>query len=190
MTWLPTHEFGLLNAWIAVVLYLIPMLLTVTKTRGVFRKTVSVFSVSRTRAEYAFFVGSKLLMLVFFLYSILVPVAIHTGWAAAGAAVFLLGYTSYVGTWISIATAPRDKVFTGGLYRYSRHPIYVSSAVVFVGTGLASASVVYLALAVLVGISHLSHAYTEERICLSVFGDDYRDYAARTPRWFGLPRPG
>jgi len=30
----------------------------------------------------------------------------------------------------------------------------------------------------------------EERLCLETYGEAYRKYMDRTPRWIGMPRPG
>jgi protein-S-isoprenylcysteine O-methyltransferase Ste14 len=31
-------------------------------------------------------------------------------------------------------------------------------------------------------------AVNEERLCLEKYGDAYRDYMNRTPRWIGIPK--
>jgi protein-S-isoprenylcysteine O-methyltransferase Ste14 len=85
------------------------------------------------------------------------------------------------------ATVPEDEPVTGGIYRYSRHPVYIGVFVQYIGIGIASASGLFLLL-VLVEIA-LSIVITpsEERFCLEKYGETYREYIANTPRWIGIP---
>ncbi|MEQ1867887.1 MAG: isoprenylcysteine carboxylmethyltransferase family protein, partial [Micropepsaceae bacterium] len=72
----------------------------------------------------------------------------------------------------------------GGLYRLIRHPQYV--ALIVAGTGVALIWPRFIVLFALVTMAFLyvSLARHEERICLSKFGDSYRDYMARTGAFF------
>ena len=89
---------------------------------------------------------------------------------------------------MNIATGPLDKPITRGLYRYSRHPMYIAMALLFVGASIASASWFLLVLSVLLIITHFYNAISEERECLKVYGNAYREYMNKTPRWIGIPR--
>ena len=89
---------------------------------------------------------------------------------------------------INWATTPLDKLITGGLYRYSRNPAYVASFLQFIGVGIASASWLFLLLVVVSIIANSRLAITEERYCLEKYGDVYRQYLNKTPRWIGLPK--
>ena len=61
---------------------------------------------------------------------------------------------------------------------------------VFIGIGIASASWLFLLfLAILTVITHFM-IIVEERTCLNKFGDSYREYMKKTPRWIGLPKRG
>ena len=183
------HSFAFFNLWLLMLLYAFPILVTVVHRRGVFRPTSSRFASSRSRREYLFFVISKMIMLVYFLYSVVLPLRLDTVFALIGIVVYLFGYAFYLAAWITIAISGGAGVITGGPYRVSRHPVYLSSAFCFIGAGVVSGSIVFLGLSVLVGASHLRNAPAEEEICLEVYGNEYRRYAAATPRWFGLPAP-
>ena len=88
------------------------------------------------------------------------------------------------------ATAPSEKPITRGTYAFSRHPLYLSSFIIYIGTAIATASWVFLVL----GLTNIfwvrTEARVEERYCLEKYGDSYRQYMDRTPRWLGLPRAG
>lgn len=73
-----------------------------------------------------------------------------------------------------------------GLYRYIRHPQYVALAIVGLGTSLYwSRFIVVIAFVSMLSIYYFL-ARVEENVCLSKFGQPYRDYMDRTGMF--LPR--
>jgi protein-S-isoprenylcysteine O-methyltransferase Ste14 len=184
------HSFGIFNLWLLMVLYTLPILLTVIFRRHVFGRTSAQFSSSRNTLERRLFIASKFFMLFYFLYAIVLPVRFDSTWAIFGLVIYGIGFAFYAAAWITIATSQRGRVFSGGPFRFSRHPVYLSSAVMFMGAGLASGSWFYLGFSLLVGLSHMRNALAEEQVCLATFGDDYRRYMDTTPRWLGCPAPG
>jgi len=128
-------------------------------------------------------------MLIYFLYSIVVPVRLDTSFAITGLVVYIIGFLFYSAAWITIATSGGGRVISKGPFQFSRHPVYVSSAVLFIGAGVISKSYIFLGLSILVGITHMYNALAEERICLEIYGDEYRRYISSTPRWLGRPAP-
>jgi protein-S-isoprenylcysteine O-methyltransferase Ste14 len=89
---------------------------------------------------------------------------------------------------IGFATTPPDKLVTKGIYRYSRNPMQLSVFILLVGVGIATASWVSLLLSVVYMIVPLLWLEAEERHCLKFYGDAYREYMSRTPRWIGIPK--
>jgi len=73
---------------------------------------------------------------------------------------------------------------TGGVYRWTRHPIYVAFDLWFMGTFLLMGRLAFLVL-VLVCVP-LLHAIMdrEERFLTELYGDAYRDYSRRVGRYF------
>lgn len=73
---------------------------------------------------------------------------------------------------------------TGGVYRWTRHPIYVALDLWFMGTFLLIGRLSFLVLA-LVWVP-LLHAIMdrEERFLTGLYGDAYRDYSRRVGRYF------
>jgi len=91
-------------------------------------------------------------------------------------------------TTLNFAVAPMNKPITRGMYRYSRHPLYISSLLIYLSVGIASASWVFLLIFIVQLVSISIAAVGEERYCLEKYGDDYRVYLDRTPRWIGIPK--
>ena len=82
---------------------------------------------------------------------------------------------------------PPRHLVVRGLYRWVRNPMYVAVLTVLLGEVLLSASVWLAAYAGLVGLAfHLFVRWYEEPRLTAQFGESYRAYAARVPRW--VPR--
>jgi len=188
MSLIPAFEIGVWNTWLLMLpLFLIPAILTSVK-KGLFRKTESITNLSRR--EKRVFVLSKVVLVLTFLYSIFLPLRIGTLWFYIGLPISLLGIAMYIIVSVNIANTPADRPATKGLYRYSRHPMYIASIPALVGAGIASASWLFLFLSVLFALTHLMNGIFEERLCLEAYGSDYQEYLDRTPRWIGLPKSG
>jgi protein-S-isoprenylcysteine O-methyltransferase Ste14 len=184
MEFIPVFEIGIWNAWIlTVALFLLIML------SGRFPESVA------ERIEPAEEVKQKNgpMMLVFFsllIYSIFLPLKLGTAWFYTGLAVYLLGIAISLLALASVAATRPGEPFSTGIYRYSRHPISLGTWLPLIGIGIASASWLFLLLAVALAIIANYIATIEEAATARKFGDAYRDYIARTPKWLGLPRTG
>jgi protein-S-isoprenylcysteine O-methyltransferase Ste14 len=64
----------------------------------------------------------------------------------------------------------------------------LSIFILLTGLGIATASWVFLLLAVMFMIMPLSWLKTEEHYLLNFYRDAYREYIKRTPRWIGIPK--
>ena len=89
---------------------------------------------------------------------------------------------------VTFSTAPLDQPLTTGVYAISRHPMYVSGALVYTGVGLAGTSWVFMVCAVVEIVAYAGVVPIEEQVMLDKYGTAYRDYTQRTSRWIGLPR--
>jgi protein-S-isoprenylcysteine O-methyltransferase Ste14 len=108
--------------------------------------------------------------------------------------VILIAAALTIDIWCGRALARRDttilphraatNLVTEGPYVYSRHPIYIAHTALTLGLGLSLAAPFIVALVPLLaaGLQKLS-IEPEERHLQSKFGEDYRAYMARTPRW-------
>jgi protein-S-isoprenylcysteine O-methyltransferase Ste14 len=122
------------------------------------------------------------------LYSIFLPLKLGTVWFYAGLPIYLLGLAILMTAMVNVATTPLGQPFVRGMYRYSRHPLYVSMLIIWVGVSVASASWLFLLLSIVnMGLFPFL-VVAEERACLELYGDEYRRYLNLTPRWIGLPK--
>ena len=180
-------EIGVWNAWLLMLpLVLIPAIFASIK-KGLFKKTESMVKLSK--AEKIVFRFSKVFLLLLFLYSIFLPLKLGTLWFYVGLPISLLGIVMYIIVSVNIANTPIDRPVTTGLYRYSRHTMYVTSFIAPIGAAIASASWLFLLLSALCIITHFMNGIFEERLCLEAYGSKYQEYLNRTPRWIGIPKP-
>jgi protein-S-isoprenylcysteine O-methyltransferase Ste14 len=76
-----------------------------------------------------------------------------------------------------------------GPYRFSRHPMYVSEMVIWVGWSLLFADPLLAGLTGVLALGLNRAAELEEAALAARFGETWQEYAARTPRWIGSSRP-
>src|SRR6266540_6082014 len=83
-------------------------------------------------------------------------------------------------------TAPPEVLVTVGPYAWTRNPIAMSHAAALIGLSVFLGSVSAVAIIVVLAVPVHLAMLREERTLEARFGDAYRVYAARVPRW--LPR--
>jgi protein-S-isoprenylcysteine O-methyltransferase Ste14 len=190
MSFTPAFEIGVWNAWILMLYFpLHPfIMIVVDKLVGVGNITKKMTDVPYTRAERKTFNSMVILMLLACIYAIFLPLKLGTLWFYAGLPVYLIGLIMFIWAIGNIAKAPADKPFTKGMYRYSRHPMTFWGNIMHLGVSIASASWVFLLFSIVVAILFHYLVVAEERGCLAHYGDLYREYMDRTPKWLGIPR--
>jgi protein-S-isoprenylcysteine O-methyltransferase Ste14 len=182
MSLIPAFEIGVWNAWIPMVLIFLYILLTVR----IFKNVGGKMAHGGEEKKYSKYVA--LLFMILLLYSIFLPLKMGTIWFYAGIVIYLLGLVVLTIVVANIAATPQGEPFTRGLYRYSRNALSLGMILVLMGIGIASVSWLFLLLlAILTVITHFM-ILVEERTCLRKFGDSYREYLNRTPRWLGIPK--
>jgi protein-S-isoprenylcysteine O-methyltransferase Ste14 len=84
---------------------------------------------------------------------------------------------------------PALALATGGIYAWTRNPMYVGGAPLMLGLAIVSA-LDWLPLLMVPAwfVLHFGVVRREERYLEEKFGDAYRGYMARVPRYVGLPR--
>lgn len=128
-----------------------------------------------------------IIMPAVFVYSIFLPLKIGTAWLYAGLSIFAAALVLTMTALFNIASTPVDKPVMDGAYKISRHPMYVSGFLMYVGVGISCASWVVLLLALIWIVFWRIVIPAEERFLIEKYGGSYRDYMNRTPRWIGIP---
>jgi protein-S-isoprenylcysteine O-methyltransferase Ste14 len=85
--------------------------------------------------------------------------------------------------------SPPRHLVVGGLYRFSRNPMYVSVVLILCGwtVGFRSRALAVYALAVMLAF-HARVVFGEEPWLARTHGDAWTRYRAGVPRWLGVRR--
>jgi len=189
MRLIPEFKIGIFNAWIFVAIFLLLPYLLMLINKKASKKLGSPPDVKLTKREKLIsYIGSTIFYIVL-LYSIFLPLKLQTAWFYTGLVIYLLAIVLLVTAIINFITTSIDKPVTKGIYKYSRHPGYLSNFIAFIGIGIATSSWVFLLSAIIFFILvNIGDANSEERYCIEKYGDIYKDYLNRTPRWIGIPK--
>ncbi len=191
MSLVPAFEIGVWNAWIFMSSFILQMLAGVLLLGKEFWARGSLppdFKQSKWE-KITTLIGNAVWLLAT-LYSIFLPLRLGTIWFYIGLPVFLVGLLILAVATANFTTASAEKPATKGAYRFSRHPLYLSMIIIYIGTGIATASWVFILLSIINILLIRSSVLSEERYCLEKYDKDYREYVNRTPRWIGLPKRG
>ena len=185
MSLIPDFELGLWNAWIFIIPFMIFWFVGI---KFLFSKRVPE-NTSFTRKKDKI-ITNILMVTMFgsFFYSIFVPIKLGTIWFYFGLLVYLIGIILITISMINFATTPIDKPVTKGIYRYSRNPMFIGFFLEYFGIALACISWVYLVLTVLfISITSYLSPF-EEAMTLARYGEPYKEYMEKTPKWIGFPK--
>jgi len=122
------------------------------------------------------------------IYSIFLPLKLGTFWFATGFPISFLAIIMALMFSISFAKAPLGEPIIKGVYSISRHPGYFGFFLGCVGIGIACASWIFLLCALVWIVSWHFGVVEEERNLLETYGNAYREYMNRIPRWIGFPK--
>ena len=190
MSLIPAFDIGIWNAWIFMSVFILQMLAVLLLGRKAWARSSLPSDFKRSRLEKTMPIIGNSVWLLTTIYSIFLPLRLGTLWFYIGLPVFLIGLIILAVSTANFATAPAEKPATKGAYSFSRHPGYLSMLIIYIATGIASASWVFI----LLGLANIfwirTEAIAEERYCLARYNKDYQEYMNKTPRWIGIPRSG
>jgi protein-S-isoprenylcysteine O-methyltransferase Ste14 len=192
MSLTPAFEIGLFNAWILWIFMFLSMVLPnffMGEEAKIRTKRASQFVPFKNKKEKIFALATHVVIMpISIIYSIFLPLKIGTVWFYLGLIIYILSLVMSLMATISFANTAVDKPVTSGIYRISRHPIYLSGFLLFIGIGIATASWIILLCAVLwLGLFHIVLP-SEEDFLLEKYGESYREYMKITPKWIGIPK--
>jgi protein-S-isoprenylcysteine O-methyltransferase Ste14 len=191
MSLMPAFKIGVWNAWILQVIFFIvlsaPSFLMSKEAKESNDRATESMPLSKAKKMAALSTHAVIYPLTV-IYSIFLPLKIGTVWLYVGLPIFILAPVMTIITSINFTNTPLDKPVSEGIYRISRNPIYLSGFVLYLGMGLACASWVLILCGVLWLVMLGIVVPDEERFLLDKYGDAYREYMNRTPRWIGLPK--
>jgi len=191
MSLTPSFAIGIWNAWIlTILLYAAAFVpLTMNNERAEQRMEGEPQGSDQKRVSKIVTVITHVIIMPFTLiYSVFLPLQLGTWWFYLGLPVFLIGIIMVLGFSISFSSAPIDKPISNGVFAISRHPLYLGFFLAFTGIGICCASWIFLLCALVWIAAFIIGVEEEERFLIEKYGDAYRQYMDRTPRWIGFPK--
>ena len=188
---IPEFELGLWNAWIFIIYVVFSNFLPYLLSGRLIDKEVLKklgADLSRSGNEKILLNIYSVLFFAIVAYSIFLPLELGTVWFYVGLTIYVVGVIMETVAMLNFFTTAVDKPVNKGIYRFSRNPMYFGMFLIFLGTGIACVSLIFLLLtAIFMILSHIVVVY-EERFCTQKYGDPYQEYLNRIPRWIGIPK--
>jgi len=93
-------------------------------------------------------------------------------------------YLAYNGMKMIFGGEPKEpSVISNGVFRITRHPIYLGSVLTYVGLIISTLSLFSLVILSLISLFYNYIASFEEKLLLEKFGNKYREYQRLVPKW-------
>lgn len=192
MSLIPAFEIGVWNAWIFWVLMFLAMIipdLFMSKEAKLNKKRGSQdIPLKKKRDVILTWLTHVAIMPVSIVYSIFLPLKTGTAWFYTGLAVLIAALVISTMAIIKFSNTPVDQPITSGIYRISRHPLYLGGFLINLSIAIAGVSWIILLCAILWIVFFHIATPSEESYLIDRYGDAYRDYLNRTPKWLGLPK--
>ena len=183
MSLVPEFKIGLWNGWIFSAIFLVAnySIMFIAPKENV--KEMMDQAKQAKGKDKLINLLSMIMYIVIMIFSIFLPLKLNSLWFYIGLVLFVLGM-SFTIPEVQLFFRKPGQPLTKGFYLISRHPIYVMVDICWIGIGIATASWVLLALIVLYMIVLHFLMIAEEHICLEKYGDYYREYMDKVPRYF------
>ena len=191
MSLIPAFEIGIWNAWILMIVLYAAAFVPLFMNNDVAEKRIEgepEGSEQNKVSRIVHIVTHVIIMPFTLLYSIFLPLQLGTWWFYAGLLIYLIGIVFVLMSSISFSTEPLDEPLSNGVYAISRHPGYFGFFLAYLGIGITCASWVFMLCALVWIVAWHFGVVEEERILSEKYGESYRQYMNRTPRWIGFSR--
>jgi protein-S-isoprenylcysteine O-methyltransferase Ste14 len=182
MELIPDLRIGWLNGWILLAFeFLVQGFLLLT-----FPKDVVSRLFDRTDwsvKQRVFTVIGKIFSLACLILLALTPLKINSNAFIIGLILYATGLVGLVVAMLNYKDTPLDQPVTKGLYNISRHPQIVALFIIFLGICIATGSWAALLMHLMSRLCQHFGILAEEEVCLQRYGESYRIYMGRVPRY-------
>jgi protein-S-isoprenylcysteine O-methyltransferase Ste14 len=181
----PELQIGILNGWIPLVLYLIGLILSVS----LYSKESRLWLFNNPKDEskrVLVFIRQcgQLAMMACIVMMMMTPLNINNPIFLVGAVIYSIGYVFVMSALHYFRITPAGQPVVGGPYRVSRNPQWLGLFLVFLGSAIATRIWLYVGMVVMVGLIYHIQILDEEAACIKKYGENYREYMKRIPRYF------
>lgn len=181
MLWNSSYQVGLLNAWLGpAISWMTLLFLVAINPKAV--KRLNDMSWYNKRDKLASGV-TMVIMIAIMAVSVWIPLQPDTVWFNIGVLIFAVGVVLNLIALYNYGATPDGEPIQDGLYRISRHPLYLCWTIMLIGICLASASWLLFILSIIYHIPNHFLILGEERYCVEEYGESYRSSMDKIPRY-------
>ena len=183
MSLIPEFEIGLWNGWILFcLLYLIFGILLIYFPKDVVKR---LYDRSRwNKKRIVLIIIGKLLAFAYLILIIFTPLKIGFFIFIIGITVYALGLVGFIIALFNFKNTSVSQPVTKGLYRISRHPQILTLLILYFGICIAIGSWIILLMFFIFSVFNHFRILAEEKACLELYGEEYREYMKKTSRYF------
>jgi len=179
----PNLEIGLSNGWILIILFFGAYgIMLISFPKSAIARLYDRSGQRKYPLYRRLFVAS--FVLLWFVFMSLTPLKIGDVVFVIGIPIYSLGLIGFLIALYNFKNTPVDQPVTSGLYRFSRHPQQLAISLSFLGISIAIGSWSAFAVMILGVIGAHKKIIAEEEACLEQYGESYKDYMERIPRYF------
>ena len=185
MDLLPKLQVGILNGWIPLIIYFIGLILSAS----LYSKEARVWLFNNPKDEnksvFMFIrLFGQLAMVVYILMMVFTPMRIDNPIFLVGATVYFIGFVLEMSALYYFRKTPVGQPVVNGPYRASRNPQWLGLFLALLGSAIAAGIWLYIGMVVIVGFIYHIQILDEEAACIKKYGESYREYMNRIPRYF------
>jgi len=171
--------------WLNGGLFILALGLTEGTMFLIYRKDVKrLFDRSGwTKKQTIHTVLGKIIALASIILLLFSPLKTGSAVFIVGLVLGLIGMYGMVSAITEFAHTPDDQPASGGVYKLTRHPQNLSASLMFLGGCIAVGSWTAIILLILARILGDQNLEAEEEICLKAYGETYRSYMNKVPRY-------
>jgi protein-S-isoprenylcysteine O-methyltransferase Ste14 len=182
---IPELQIGILNGWIPLVLYFIGLIVSASLYSEESRLWLFNNPKDEKRRVLLFIrLFGQLAMTAYILMMVFTPLNINHPIFLAGAVIYAIGFILEMSALYYFRKAPVGQPVEKGPYQLSRNPQWLGLFLVLLGSAISAGIWLYIGIVVMVGFIYHIQILDEETACLKKYGESYREYMKRIPRYF------
>ena len=183
----PELQIGILNGGMLLVLYFMGLIGSVS----LYTKESRIWLFNNPKDEkkkvlLLVRLFGQLVMMAYILMMVFTPMNINKPIFTGGVVIYSIGYIIEMSALYYFRRTPVGQPVVKGPYHISRNPQWVGLFLVLLGSAIATRIWLYIGMVVIVGFIYHIQILDEETACIKKYGESYREYMKRIPRylWF------
>lgn len=187
MVLIPEFKIGWLNGWITLVIYFVCLIQSVSLYSKESRQWLFNNPKDESNKALSFIrLFGQLIMITYIVMMIFTPIQINHLAVLIGTAFYALGFILEMSALYHFRLTRINEPVVGGPYNISRNPQWVGLFLVLLGSAIMVRIWLYIGMVICVGFIYHIQILDEEKICLAKYGESYRAYMKKVPRYLLL----